>query len=357
MSTLTTQKLWQQLQQQDLVVGDMPPASDLASPWYVRVMLGVAGWIGASFLFGFVGVGFEWVIKSPEASMLFGIAGCAAAFAIFRMAQHNDFANQFGLAVSMAGQGLFIFGLFDAFKTESFIVYFIIFAFQSVLAILIPNFIHRVLVSWSAMLALTFALFRLDIVGIASCIAAVGFSIIWTNESCWAKHGTRWRPIGYGLALALLQIETMNFFVYELWDMWIHTEPSWWIRHSPLISTTLVTLTFLWVVKRLLDREAILLSSHIGIIAIGAALLLGALSFVAHGMTTALLILLLGFATGNRLLMGLGLLALGGFISHYYYQLQHTLLFKSMVLAGSGAVLLMVRIGLQKYLPKESHNA
>jgi hypothetical protein len=360
MSTLITQQLWQQLQQQGLVIGELPPTSDdAASPWYVRVMLGVAGWIGALFLFGFVGVGLEWVIKSPEASMLFGIAGCAAAFAIFRMAQHNDFANQFGLAVSMAGQGLFVFGLFDAFKSESFLVYFIIFAFQALLAILIPNFIHRLLTSWSAMLALTFALFRLDIVGIASCIVAVGFAIIWTNETCWAKHGTRWRPIGYGLALALLQIETLNFFVYELSDMWAHTQPSWWMLHAPIISTTLVTLTFLGVVKHLLDRETILLSSRIGMIAIGAVLLLGVLSFVAHGMTTALLILLLGFATGNRLLMGLGLMALGGFISHYYYQLQHTLLFKSMVLAVSGAVLLMVRIGLQKYLPdsKENHNA
>jgi hypothetical protein len=359
MSTLTTQQLWQQLQQQGLVVGDMPPASDLASPWYVRVMLGVAGWIGALFLFGFIGVGFEWLIKSPEASMLFGIAGCASAFALFRMAQNNDFANQFGLAVSMAGQGLFIFGLFDAFKTESFIVYFIVFAFQALLAILIPNFIHRVLTSWSAMLALAFALFRLDIVGFTSCIAAVGFAIIWTNEWYWAKYGSLWRPIGYGLALALLQIETLTFFGHELWDVWIHTEPSWFMLHAPIISTTLVTLTFLLVVKRLLDRENILLSSRIGMIAISAALLLGVLSFVAHGMTTALLILLLGFATGNRLLMGLGLLALGGFIAHYYYQLQHTLLFKSMVLAVSGAVLLMVRIGLQKYIPdsKEIHNA
>ena len=359
MSTLTTQQLWQQLQQQGLVTGDMPPASDLTSPWYVRVMLGVAGWIGALFLFGFVSVGFEWVLDSPVTSLLFGIVCCVAAFVIFRTAQHNDFANQFGLAVGMAGQGLFIFGLFDAFKTESFIVYFIVFAFQALLAILIPNFIHRVLTSWSAMLALAFALFRLDIVGFASCIAAVCFAIIWTNEWYWAKHGTLWRPIGYGLALALLQIETLTFFGHELWDMWTHTEPSWFMLHAPIISTTLVTLTFLSVVKHLLDRETIQLNSHIGIIAIGAALLLGVLSFVAHGMATALLILLLGFATGNRLLMGLGLLALGGFISHYYYQLQHTLLFKSMVLAGSGTVLLMVRIGLQKYFPdtKENHNA
>lgn len=352
----TTQQLWQQLQQQGLVTGDMPAASEATSPWYVRVMLGVAGWIGALFLLGFVGVGFEWVIKSAEASLIVGIVGCVAAFGLFRLAQHNDFGTQFGLAVSMAGQGLFIFGLFDAFKSDPFIVYFIVFLFESLLAVFIPNFIHRVLTSCGAMLALTFALERLGIRSFDSGIAAAGFAVIWMNEYCWAAHGKVWRPIGYGLGLALLQSETLNFFSHDLWS---RADPNWFMYHAQAVSTILVTITFLWVIKQLLNRETILLSSRVGMMAIGAALLLGVLSFVAHGMVTALLILLLGFATGNRLLMGLGLLALGGFISHYYYQLQNTLLFKSMVLAVTGSVLLIVCLALQKYFPdiKESENA
>ena len=59
----SAQQLWQQLQQQGLVTGDMPPLSNVNSPWYVRVMLGVAGWIGALFLLGFVGAFFEAIIN------------------------------------------------------------------------------------------------------------------------------------------------------------------------------------------------------------------------------------------------------------------------------------------------------
>ena len=351
MSTLTTQQLWQQLQQQGLVEGDTPPASDSASPWYVRVMLGVAGWAGALFLLGFAGAAFASVLQSAAASLLFGIALCGAAYGIFRVAQNNDFATQSGLAVSFAGQGLFVFGLFTAFKSESSIAGFIVFAFELLLAIVIPNFIHRVLTSWAAMLALTFALNRLGIPGFPSGIVAAGFAVIWSNERYWALHGKLWRPIGYGLGLALLQMETLYFFSHDIWNLWAHSEPGWLMRHAHTFGTAFVAITLLWAVKRLLDRENVSFNSRIGMTAIGTALLLGILSFSAPGLATALLILVLGFATGNQLLMGLGLLALGGFVSHYYYQLQNTLLFKSIVLAEAGTVLLIVRLGLQKYFP------
>lgn len=361
MKTLNTQQLWQDLQQQDLVVGDTPPISPLSSPWYIRLMQGIAGWLGALFLFGFVGFTLETVLKSAELSITFGSLICALAFFIFRWGQDNDFATQFGLAVSIAGQGLFIFGLFEIVKNSSlFPISFSIFVFQTLLALFIPNAIHRVFTSWSAVLALTFALNSLGIYGIGTGIIALSFALIWSNESIWVMHGKIWRPIGYGLALALVQNEVLHFFSRELWDISRHPDPNWLMLYAPFISTALVVFTFLWVVKKLLDRENILLNSAVAQVTISAAVLFGILSFVTHGMVTALLILLLGFATGNRVLMGLGLLALGGFMSHYYYQLQHTLLFKSLVLIISGAVLLTIRFALHKYFPlteKENDHA
>jgi uncharacterized membrane protein len=200
------------------------------------------------------------------------------------------------------------------------------------------------------MLAFTFTLMSLGIYGIASGIAAIGIVLINLYQQRWFAYDKILRPIGYGLVLALLQIDTVYFFIAELRSLW-SSSPSEFISYAPLIGTSLVALTLLWVVKHLLDQEAITLNSSIGILAIIATLLFSVLSLFAHGMVTALLILLLGFATGNRILMGLGLLALFGFMSHYYYQLQHTLLFKSMVLAVSGLLLLSVRQGLQKYFP------
>jgi uncharacterized membrane protein len=54
----------------------------------------------------------------------------------------------------------------------------------------------------------------------------------------------------------------------------------------------------------------------------------------------------LGFANGNRVLLGLGLLGLVTFVSSYYYRLDVTLLAKSGYLAAAGVALLVVRQAL-----------
>lgn len=350
MSTPTSRQLWQRLREHALVEGDMPPVTGSSSPWYVRVMLGVAGWIGALFLLGFIGVGFEFVIKSASASLAVGALCCAVAFGIFRLARDNDFATQFGLAVSFAGQAMLAFGLYKTFEPNTSSVFFMVFVFQALLAVFVPNFIHRVLTSWSAMFALSLSLVSADLHVLASGIAAAACALIWLNEFHWPAHPTLWRPIGYGLVLSLLQIDAVNLFGHDFWHEFSRDRlgAGWLLLHAPWIGTALAAAIFVWVVTRLLAREEIPPSSGAGMAAIVAAMLVAALSFVAPGVATALMILLLGFASGNRILMGLGLLALGGFVSHYYYQLQHTLLFKAMVLAGSGAVLLLARMALQK---------
>jgi uncharacterized membrane protein len=50
--------------------------------------------------------------------------------------------------------------------------------------------------------------------------------------------------------------------------------------------------------------------------------------------------------------LGVGLLALLSFLSHYYYQLQVTLLYKSMVLLGLALLLLATRWLLQHLFPQ-----
>ena len=62
--------------------------------------------------------------------------------------------------------------------------------------------------------------------------------------------------------------------------------------------------------------------------------------FVAAGIV---LVITLGFASAQRALMGLGLVGFAFYLWHFYYQLDLTFLAKSMVLAGTGVVLLGLR--------------
>src|SRR5512134_868973 len=106
---------WRALREAGLVRGD-PPAVPLESPWYVRLMLGMAGWIAALFLLGFVAAGLTWIIRSEAACIVTGLLGSGAAWLLLRKLGHNDFAAQFALAVSFAGQGLFAYGVFGRFE-------------------------------------------------------------------------------------------------------------------------------------------------------------------------------------------------------------------------------------------------
>ena len=63
----------------------------------------------------------------------------------------------------------------------------------------------------------------------------------------------------------------------------------------------------------------------------------------APGLVAAIIVLLLAFRTGNRILLGLALVFLLVYLSAYYYHLEISLLLKSVTLAGSGLVFLALR--------------
>src|SRR5262245_53549352 len=105
--------LWQQLSEAGLVQGDLPARVESPSPWFIRLMLGVAGWIGALFILGFVGAGLAFVFRNEAAALVVGLLCCAAAYAIFLSARRSELATQFGLAVSLAGQMMVIYGIHE----------------------------------------------------------------------------------------------------------------------------------------------------------------------------------------------------------------------------------------------------
>jgi hypothetical protein len=105
---MTAGELWDRLTAQGHVEGEMPAPDRPAAPWYVRAMLGIAGWIGALFLIAFVGAAYTFVMSSGGAAAVIGLICCAGAFALFRAFDGNALAEQFGLAVSLAGQVMLI---------------------------------------------------------------------------------------------------------------------------------------------------------------------------------------------------------------------------------------------------------
>ncbi len=99
----------------------------------------------------------------------------------------------------------------------------------------------------------------------------------------------------------------------------------------------------IYVVWRLLQRLNHRLPEPLAITALVCTVILSAVSIEAPGITAGMMILLLGFAGSNRVLMGLGIVSLLFYISSYYYLLDATLLDKARTLLVTGVVLLLVR--------------
>jgi uncharacterized membrane protein len=340
MSPASAQQLWSKLAAAGLTVGNMPETQETHTPWYVRVMLGVAGFIAAVFLLGFVGVGFAFVLESKAACLAVGFMMIAAAYAVFRAAPHSDFGSMFALAVSFAGQALVAYGVWGVLNQRSSQPWLAISVIEAILALAMPNFIHRVVSAYAAVLALAVALASSGAVGVAGGLVALAVAGLWLNEVRLAKHHAVVTPIGYGLTLAFIQVEGSNFTGHSVMAIFGSQARSW---AMPWMGEALVVAAFLFAVWTLLRRAGWTLSESKSVLSLAIAAAIGAASFKAPGVAGGLMIVLVGFANGNRLLAGLGIAALLYYVSSYYYLLDATLLAKAGVLAASGVVLLAAR--------------
>ena len=342
--------LWDRLANSGLVNGPLPERSEAASPWFVRVMLGVAGWIGALFLLGFVGVGLTVVFRNEATALFIGAISCAAAYAVFARAGRNELALQFGLAVSFAGQAMFIYGLHEGLVgSESPLFFVAVAAFEGVLAYLFASFIHRVWSTFAAATAFGYALNMFGLYGAGTALIGAALATIWLKEELWTARGGFWRAIAWGLVFAFVQPSS---YLDEVGRSMRLIDPIFQLTGIFWIKSILAACVLIYVVYRILERYAVDLSSTTGVSSLAAAAIVGAATLRAPGITSSLVIVLLGFACGSGALFGFGIVAVLSYLSYFYYSLQLTLLMKSMALAGTGVALVAMWVVMRMLFPE-----
>jgi hypothetical protein len=348
----TRLELWNRLQAAGLAAGELPAPGEARVPWFVRVMLGAAGWIGAFFLLGFIGTLLAFLVKDAGSAVLVGAGACAGAVMIFRAAPKSDFLAQFGLAASLAGQLLLIYGFSQWMPRSVNGIALVVALVQGLLLFLIPNFLHRVLSAWALALALLWLLVDAGFYPLAPAAITAAVVAVWLHEFDAGRHGALLRAAGYGLAFAALLTVVMHG---ALWGLWMASigrgQPApgaaiQWLGHAAS------AVVLLWAVFQLLRREGLPLDSGQGRVALAGAVILGLASLKAPGVGPTVAILVVGFANGNRVLAGLGIAALLGYLSHFYYALSATLLVKSGVLVATGLALLAARLAMKHWWPE-----
>lgn len=333
--------LWETLLQAGLVQGAAPATDTIESPWYVKAILAFSGWLAAIFLLGFVGVGFQFIMESGLASLITGGVMIGAAYAVLRIPK-NEFFEHLALAMSIAGQALAVWAFYEILDTHGALLWALVALLEVLLAVIMPNDVHRVLSSYAAAIAFSMTLASLQAPYMAQGVVMLFAAWIWLNEFRYPHCMRRVRAVGYGLVMALIQLTGTLLFGHETLRWLAETSDiGEWV--PPWVGEILAGAVMIYVVWRLLRRRGKALSKPLSIGILIGALLFWGVSLESHGLSAGLMIILLGFGGSNRVLLGLGIAALLFYISSYYYLLETTLLFKSETLLMVGVVLLTLR--------------
>lgn len=304
-----------------------------SSPWYIKALVGIAAWIAALFLGFFLGIaGF---IDSSESMLICGAVLTVLAIVLKRLLRHSIFWGQLAFAAILAGQGLLIGG-FGWQQSDVTMISLFVIGLEVLIFLLYPDTLQRMLSVLAIVGAIGAILYEQElqmwIHGLNTLLALLAV-IVWQQE--FRLLASRWSPfrapLAYGLSLSLFGLCLLSLIsFYEATD--------WWLSAAGL---ALVLLYLAYQILRELDRP---LFSAMGLWAVGTVALLLIPAYATPGILAAVIVLLLGYWRANTLLMGLATVFLLFFLSAYYYNLEITLLNKSYILLGTGAVLLVVRL-------------
>ncbi|MFC3284485.1 DUF4401 domain-containing protein [Litchfieldella rifensis] len=324
----------------------------LETPWFVRALQALSGWLAAVFLLGFIALGVAFVIESSVASAALGLAMIATAYGLLRKTP-GDFVEHLALAVSLAGQLLVAWAIGSAMDGVSAGLWWALLGLQVVLAMVMPSLTHRTFSAFAASLALYMALAESGVPDIATGLVLLVATWIWLHEFRWPDRMRRMQALGYGLLLGLLAIQSVGSFGQPLLGLWSGPDSAALTWLGPWVGEGLATLALLLLLWHVFHHREHGVDLAKRIAAYGAVALLLLASLQAHGLIQGAMVVALGFAIGNRLVMGLGVILLLLSIANYYYLLDATLLIKALTLAVIGVLLLAMRWGLRHWWARE----
>lgn len=316
-------------------------------PWYIRTMVGFGAWLASLLLIGFVGsIGFAADVGFVIVGVLF-IGG--AIFA--RMKSGNDFVAQSALASSLAGQAVFAYGVVSISGVNDFeSVLGIVIILNGFLFFVFPDATHRVLSILISATSLAFLLYSWNfnaVVPILGPLAAAAMVFFDKRQGVIIESGKGYliRPLMTGLMLTAFGFLLLST-IYILPELM--SEFAFYPR--PWISTILLGALLLYMGTQVWPQIEGDAGSTERAVFYGLLALIIATAWAVPGLLLALIVIMSGASSGNRVFMGAGIAFLVVFIATYFYGIQLSMLTKSVSLVATGVAVLTARWLLLKVL-------
>jgi uncharacterized membrane protein len=318
------------------------PGQTAPTPWVARVLLGVCGWIAGLFVCLALGAIFSGLFANAGALTVIAVVGLSAAAAVYARAGRNELVLQFALATSMAGQLAAAAAMSHWLPQSTALVALSMAVLQALLVAIMRNPLHRFLSALFAVAALGVTAREWHALPLFAALVAVATVGVWLGEARWRRAGMAeiGRPVGYALAIALLFIP-----IADPYWLFLPSRPAAagadWLTALALLPA--LALLLWWLTGSAgLARQAAAAVAGVSLVVLAA---------YAPGITLALLVMLLAFRVGSRLLLGAALLAAVTYMGIFYYQLHTTLLVKSIALLVAGAGCWIARTAMH-WLPQ-----
>lgn len=326
--------------------------SEARSPWFISLLFGFSGVFASLFFIGFLTLILDntGLLDSTLALFIIGaILSVSGGFLFYNARlRHSAFWNSLAFAVTLAGQGYIAYALLASEITEPLSIV-LLFLVQLLMTVVIPNFVYRLL---SAILALSCLFYLLNYYHLSE--VSLGLLALITSVTHLQRYTLavfiprKWRmnaleimsAMGYTSAYVLLSI-SVYFIAAEYGNSLNNYGESF--SYNYYLAQGLLTLASLYAAYLILKRYHIKLLSAAGLLISAAIVLLGIMSVYVSGLLATSLIIIIATANSQRVLLGLGVIASVGYIFWYYYQLDTSLLVKSVSLFVIGIALLLLR--------------
>ena len=332
--------------------------SEARSPWFISLFFGMSGILASLFFIGFLTLILDntGLLDSTLAVFIIGgILSVIGGFLFYNARiRHSPFWNSLAFAITLAGQGYIAYALLASEIAEPLNIMLLLLV-QLLMTVVIPNFIYRLL---SATLALSCLFYLLNYYHLSE--ISLGLLALITSVTHLQRYTlaafipTKWRmnaleimsAIGYASAYVLLSV-SVYFIAAEYGNSFanFNSLDSYGeaFSYNYYLAQGLLTLASLYAAYLILKRYQVKLRSTAGLLISAAIVLLGIMSIYVSGLLATSLIIIIATANSQRVLLGLGVIASVGYIFWYYYQLDTSLLVKSVSLFVIGIALLLLR--------------
>jgi uncharacterized membrane protein len=308
---------------EDAVAAYSPPTE---MPWYVQLLIGTGAWIASLFVMAFFLV---WFTQADFLLVGYGITLYLASLKL-RERSESVFMRQSLMSLHLAGQLVTVFALADLLDSNE--------AFPGLVGMLLTlisvwkfkDRLGRFLFGAGFVgCGLWTASALLDELGASLWLLLVAGALAWTGlrhgKFLSTSHKTLFLPAYRGACAAFL---TCSLFpIFDKIDLELR-----------MLLAIGFAATTVWAAWRLNQPP----------IAVLGLLIFGALTNAVPTIMAAVLVYILGFFTRQKLIQALAIMTLLGSGSFFYYDLDLTLLMKSVTLLLSGSCLLGLRMTIRQ---------